>query len=113
MQLNSGQWGLDHGCDDLVKARIYEDSVFLDRLRQEKTIFLTCMRVTCRGLGAKTKPTASAPASTASWASSRLVLAQILVHMRLASTCKQYGFRFIGAGQQPLQGTARVFLPHQ
>ena len=45
------------------------------------TIAATCSGVTRRGLGAKTNPTASAPASAASCASSSDVLPQILIQM--------------------------------
>jgi hypothetical protein len=41
----------------------------------------TSATVTWRLLGAKTKPTASAPSSAASCASARFVFAQILIHM--------------------------------
>src|SRR6185312_480766 len=46
-----------------------------------RVISSTCSEVTCRLLGANTNPTASAPASTASSASSTFVFAQILTHM--------------------------------
>src|SRR5271157_3727461 len=62
---------------------------------------------TRRGLGAKTNPTASAPASTAKRASSSEVLPQILIQrlMRL--------LRLDGCKQQFREGRAGVGLPHQ
>src|SRR5271169_2000523 len=76
-------------------------------------ISFTCAHVTCRGLSAKTKPTASAPASTASWASSRQVLAQILIHMRLTSARNQRRFRVLGTRKQPFQRHSWIGLAHQ
>ena len=57
----------------------------------------TCTAVNRRGLGAKTKPTASAPASAATSASLSVVLPQILIHRLI-----------IGSGAAPASSNARA-----
>src|SRR5579883_493968 len=65
------------------KAELTKTPIFSSVLGRCRVMAATCSAVTRRGLSAKTKPTASAPASYARSASLRLVLAQILIHIEL------------------------------
>ena len=81
MELHAGEAGGADDLNDLCASRVCTTAMVSTEAGRWGVMAATCSTVTWRLLGAKTKPSASAPSEAASWASARLVLAQILIHM--------------------------------